>query len=890
MSLTKKVIIYAVLTISLVVIYAFFSFYSLVKTKNFLETNLYFEINIARELESLSNSVIRLYEYIVLSNIEAKQKPLYKYSELIDNLEKKINNLINIFKYSRLKKEEIVYLEGLINSFLKASVECHQLYKQKEKVLNLENSHREYIYKKIVNHISGIYNRISTLISDTDKMLQDKDFQASFLHTNSLVTKIYRISKDLQVIQNEISSFVNSPKSKIKSQILSKHNSQEQISERILTRLQAVIGLVSKSVDQASNQVQSRIFSSILNKLLEIRKEFIDLKIYFQSPYLEKIELEDKIVKLQLDLGNIKKKVVYYSQKLANDLWQKISNSGDEMASNISNFLKIGMALNFLLLALVVYLVYNIVFLVAKPITNLANIVQNYKIGSNFVSSTNSKFIEINSINSAFNKLIQDLNTQFTLFYSYLNVIRNLEKIYIELQSHPVEEELEAPKQRLEKAINTILGHLMEIYEEIDLIKLLLFPRDRFGNPITSGPLYRFGETLFSNRFKSSDEYKEYIESIDCKDEIIPLGEGISGWFFEQVTAPDPGSGLESMNLVYKLPSIQDYPVLGQRKLEKGLRGSLYFDKIYKPNISKIANDTSEWLEIEPLGALFVYFQNPKLTINWQTLVFFKIVVSQLSTLLETHHLHLGWISLIKTTHQLEIAKEIQEKLLPSHIPKLDGLNIHAKSIPAADVGGDFYDCFIIDSNKVGLVVADAAGKNIPAAMLTTVLKTSLSTMDKSKMTASEVLTKVNEIIIKNITSDKFITAAYVILDLNLKEVEVSSAGHNPVLIVSDNKGSKVIQELKTPGFPLGIMEYQYSSVKYKLKENDLIVMFTDGIIDAKNIEREPFGMQRLKKFLAGPENDNIVEGLIDYVNKFSSGMPQQDDMTVLAVKYIGYS
>jgi len=173
-----------------------------------------------------------------------------------------------------------------------------------------------------------------------------------------------------------------------------------------------------------------------------------------------------------------------------------------------------------------------------------------------------------------------------------------------------------------------------------------------------------------------------------------------------------------------------------------------------------------------------------------------------------------------------------------------------------------------------------------PAAIIMTVFKTALSSMEHemAEMPAHQVLTRANKIISKNITNDRFITCMYVIIDPKSGEVEYSCAGQPGLL----RKGN-VIQELMTPGVPLGIINtFKYESKKVKMDPGDLLMLYTDGVTEARNSESKEFDLSGLKGFIGHYKQENAADDLLVRVNEFVDRAEQHDDITAVAVKMVG--
>jgi sigma-B regulation protein RsbU (phosphoserine phosphatase) len=239
---------------------------------------------------------------------------------------------------------------------------------------------------------------------------------------------------------------------------------------------------------------------------------------------------------------------------------------------------------------------------------------------------------------------------------------------------------------------------------------------------------------------------------------------------------------------------------------------------------------------------------------------------------------------------QLEMAAEIQAGLLPRTIPDIPFLRLSHLNKPAYEVGGDYYDFFQLDPDgeRFGVVIADASGKNVPAAILMTVFKTTLATMDLANLSAGKVLTQSNLILKKMGIEDRFITAMYVIFHTSASTIEVACAGHNPGLLVSGRGYERSIAEISADGVPLGIIEMEYDSKTYKIKPNDLLLLYTDGVTEARNEQGDEFGISGLKKFLARPRGKVPAQDLYEDIKAHTQQAHQHDDITAVAVEFLG--
>lgn len=245
---------------------------------------------------------------------------------------------------------------------------------------------------------------------------------------------------------------------------------------------------------------------------------------------------------------------------------------------------------------------------------------------------------------------------------------------------------------------------------------------------------------------------------------------------------------------------------------------------------------------------------------------------------------------------EIGTARSIQETLLPESAPCMQGFDIAAFSLPALEVGGDFYDFIPLFKDKWGLVIADVSGKGFPAALFMALSRTCVRAGAMGKMSASEGMRMANNRIAKDAGSGMFVTLFYAILNRETKRLHCVNAGHNPPLLCKGDGGDVVVIGAK--GIALGVMDQiDLKEVELNLATNDVVVFYTDGITEAVNGEEEQFGLERLTKLIA--QNTGLsAQGLIDTIKgaviDFTRGQAQFDDLTLVVLKSLqpdhGYS
>jgi phosphoserine phosphatase RsbU/P len=234
---------------------------------------------------------------------------------------------------------------------------------------------------------------------------------------------------------------------------------------------------------------------------------------------------------------------------------------------------------------------------------------------------------------------------------------------------------------------------------------------------------------------------------------------------------------------------------------------------------------------------------------------------------------------------ELEVAASIQKMILPKTIPQVAGFEIAGMNVPTKQVGGDYFDVIPLPGEKVALVIADATGKGVPAALLVSTLQACLRAYLESNLTLEELMRRVNNVIFRNSTDNKFISFFIGVLDPSSKKLEIVNAGHNPPLIARNSK----VMNLPNTGVLLGCFESaQFVRKDYLLESNDVLVMFTDGITEANNEKGETYGDERFENIImqnCTKSANELKEVLYKDVKTFEDGAEQTDDITMLIVK-----
>lgn len=239
---------------------------------------------------------------------------------------------------------------------------------------------------------------------------------------------------------------------------------------------------------------------------------------------------------------------------------------------------------------------------------------------------------------------------------------------------------------------------------------------------------------------------------------------------------------------------------------------------------------------------------------------------------------------------ELNVATQIQVSMLPSIFPAYADraeFDIYATMLPAKEVGGDFYDFFSIDDDHLAVVIADVSGKGVPAALFMVIAKTLIKNHMQAGMTPAEVFALVNNQLCENNEVGMFVTAWMGVLEISTHHFISVNAGHNPPLLKKAN-GSFEYLNLNS-GFVLGGMENtKYQQVAMQLTNGDELVLYTDGVTEATNVNNDLYGEQRLRSVLndsIGLTPDALLSMIKKDIDNFVNGAPQFDDITMVALK-----
>lgn len=242
---------------------------------------------------------------------------------------------------------------------------------------------------------------------------------------------------------------------------------------------------------------------------------------------------------------------------------------------------------------------------------------------------------------------------------------------------------------------------------------------------------------------------------------------------------------------------------------------------------------------------------------------------------------------------EMQVAQEIQHTLLPKKVPEIGGYDIASYYKAAKEVGGDYYDFVKVDDDTLGVVVADVSGKGVPGSLVMTMIRTALRMEARGNYSAAEVMARMNDFVTEDMKKGMFVTIFYSILDSKNRIISYASAGHNPMILYRAETDETYF--LNPRGFPVGIslpddtlFRRSIDVEKIKLKKDDMLVIYTDGVTEAMNVDRAQYGEERLLQLIKASGKltpQEFIDRLSTAIKEFTGDMPQNDDITVVAIK-----
>jgi serine phosphatase RsbU (regulator of sigma subunit)/predicted ester cyclase len=280
--------------------------------------------------------------------------------------------------------------------------------------------------------------------------------------------------------------------------------------------------------------------------------------------------------------------------------------------------------------------------------------------------------------------------------------------------------------------------------------------------------------------------------------------------------------------------------------------------------------------EVSSTGVDIHRIAGNKIVEEWSESSSVKIVVPALEQEIQNRE---------RIEQELKVARRIQQASLPKEVPELVGWEISPLYRPAREVGGDFYDFHLLSEGKIGLVVGDATGKGVPAALVMSTTCGMLRLAAQNYSSPGEMLQRVNEALFPYIPANMFVTCFYTILDPNSGSLRYANAGHDLPYLHRNGDA----EELRARGMPLGLMPgMSYEEKEIVLDVGDGALFYSDGLVEAHDPEGQMFGFPRLQALVAehGGEEGSLGDFLLEELYSFvGEGWEQEDDVTLLTLR-----
>jgi sigma-B regulation protein RsbU (phosphoserine phosphatase) len=263
-----------------------------------------------------------------------------------------------------------------------------------------------------------------------------------------------------------------------------------------------------------------------------------------------------------------------------------------------------------------------------------------------------------------------------------------------------------------------------------------------------------------------------------------------------------------------------------------------------------------------------------------------SIIASESAQVIENARLAEKEKALLRVQEELSLAREIQGNLLPKDPPQLAGYDIAGKSVPAKEVGGDYFDFLTVDDRRLAFCLGDVSGKGLPAALLMANLQAAVRGQTMAGTSLTSCLERANALLFHNTSPEKFATLFFGCLDMSGHVLHYCNAGHNYPLFF---RGHDEPLRLIAGGLALGCLESSpFEESRVELASGDRLVVFSDGISEAVNNADEEFGEARLSELAAanrGASAAELIEKILQSVGRHAGDRPQMDDMTLLVIK-----
>lgn len=369
------------------------------------------------------------------------------------------------------------------------------------------------------------------------------------------------------------------------------------------------------------------------------------------------------------------------------------------------------------------------------------------------------------------------------------------------------------------------------------------------------------GAVLLLEDEKQDSPFRTMVREIDSKANMVPyhFGLQLSGWMLKNrkplLINDFPGDPR------FRMGPGDDFPIQSLLSVPLRLKGHM-------------------------IGVLNVFNKQTEKGFTPEDQRLLSIIATQSAQVIENARLYEEEQALLRMEEELRVAHDIQANLLPKKDPQIAGYDITGRTIPAREVGGDYYDFIPLNTHLLNICLGDVSGKGMPAALLMANLQATLRGQTLHMSSCKESLARSNKLLFQSTDSNKFITLFMAILDSEKHELHYSNAGHNhPYLFSGDGEP----RQLATGGTVLGFLEdFNYEEETLSIHPADVLLIYSDGVTEAMNESEEEFGEERLTSIVQDSldlSSSNIVDTIIKNIHSFVGKTPQSDDITLVVLQ-----
>lgn len=416
--------------------------------------------------------------------------------------------------------------------------------------------------------------------------------------------------------------------------------------------------------------------------------------------------------------------------------------------------------------------------------------------------------------------------------------------------------------------------------------------------PINNYIHKRLERAIFPDRTLYKELFREFSRSFPLYNDYSILAESVQAWFrtvmnIRSITIHSFDDSVAAMTLSPEDPaSVVHVCANGQvffwDELNDTAHTSVNEDEYLWAHTNTIALSLPITVRKELIGIMNIGSKVNNDDFTGHELEIFKTAAENIGIAMQTLQLRKEYAEKQRLDRELEVARDIQMRLLPSTMPTIPGLMVYGASKPCNEVGGDYYDAIPIDTSRSLLAIADVSGKGVGAAMLMANLQASLKIAVRFNTSLKDIAVALNTLVYENTGASEFITFFCGLWDSHKGIIEFVNAGHNPPVVIRADGSTDF---LYPTGIGLGMMaDSEYTTAHVEMHEGDVLVLYTDGIEEAFNPSHEQFGIANIIQAARSSDSKEpceIAKALLQEVERFSLGMKPYDDMTLIVAKRI---